>query len=213
MSCFAVTVFHSRSPFQILFLCFCMKLRLIQPRSFSLQPHVTLPKDLLSSFSSRSLSHSFLSLSARCPGLNFLCTRTLPFQKQLWEQPKSQRETEHCTMTVSLNCIAPAQTDITCFGEKMHVCFPPCLYMHARRGQLLTVAKNEQHLSVNSMCACFTHPVMCCGMFIYLHTGISTSLCIPTGIWMALCSGRESGMRNAPTSPFLYQAIGTARPS
>lgn len=35
-------------------------------------------------------------------------------------------------------------------------------------------------------------------------------LAVPIGIWMALCPGRESGMRNAP-SPFLYQAIGSPR--
>lgn len=125
-----------------------MQLCLLQPRSHSPQPLASLPKDLLSSFSTRSLSHSFLLLSACCPGLNFLCTQTLPFQKQLREQPKTQRETEHCTMTVSLNCIAPAQTDIMCFGEKMHVCFSPCLYLRVCRGQLLTGAKNEQHFSM-----------------------------------------------------------------
>jgi len=111
-----------------------MQLCLIQPRSFSPQPLASLSKDILSSFSSSSLSHSFLSLSARCPGLNFLCTRTLPFQKQLREQPKTQRETEHIDR-LSLNCIAPAQTDIMCFGEMMHVCLPPCLYMHVCRVQ------------------------------------------------------------------------------
>lgn len=89
----------------MLFLSFSMQLCLIQSRPFSPQPLASLSKDLLSSFSSSSLSHSFLSLSARCPGLNFLCTRTLPFQKQLWEQPKTQRETEHCIDRLSkLHC-------------------------------------------------------------------------------------------------------------
>lgn len=60
-----------------------------------------------------------------------LSLHTLLFQKQLWEQPKTQREIEHCTMTVSLNCIFPAQTDIMCFVERIHVCFSPYLYMHA----------------------------------------------------------------------------------
>lgn len=203
-----------------------MQQHLLQPRSFSPQPLVSLPKDLLSSFSSRSLSQSFLSLSACCPGLNFLCTQTLHFQKQLREQPKTQRETEHCTMTVSLNCIAPAQTDIMCFGEKMHVCFSPCLYMRVCRGQLLTGAKNEQHLSTRDVMHAFSIQNSSHVFHVYASLILSCvvtrpSICIlefrPLYVFL-LDSGWhfapvEKVECGTPPSPILYQAIESPRPS
>ncbi len=118
-------VTHSLSPFQTLSLSFCMQQHLLQSSFFPPTSPCESSKNLLSFSppvpSPTLFSHHRPAVLAQLS----LHTDSLLFKNNVREQPKPQRRQNHCTMTISLNSIAPSTDDIMyAWGKDACLFFP-----------------------------------------------------------------------------------------